>query len=132
MKCIDEMISAYRLPETDSDALSSMLMSWYISGFHTGIFWNILEGIMDKYPYNGFNLESSQETDHLKAVPGISSAQQHPFLRYPAHNVQICADLEFLVKLELSESYIIYNVYYYVLIMTTYVSRIEIANSCFR
>ena len=25
-----------RLPENDADALSSMLMSWYISGFHTG------------------------------------------------------------------------------------------------
>jgi len=28
----------YRLPETDAEALSSMLMSWYISGFHTGNF----------------------------------------------------------------------------------------------
>lgn len=28
----------YRLPENDADALSSMLMSWYISGFHTGKF----------------------------------------------------------------------------------------------
>lgn len=27
-----------RLPETDADALSSMLMSWYISGFHTGYY----------------------------------------------------------------------------------------------
>jgi len=99
------------------------------------IFRNILEGIMDKCPYNEFNLESSQETDHLKAVPesrGIFSAQQHPFLcsdtqcRY--------ADLELLVKLELSESYIyiyiyIYNIYYYVLIMMTYVSWIEILAS---
>lgn len=39
---VNEMIFAFRLPETDTDALSSMLMSWYISGFHTGIFWNIL------------------------------------------------------------------------------------------
>jgi len=31
----------YRLPETDAEALSSMLMSWYISGFHTGNFSNI-------------------------------------------------------------------------------------------
>jgi len=44
MKCIiDEMISANRLPETDTDALSSMLMSWYISGFHTGIFLEYLK-----------------------------------------------------------------------------------------
>lgn len=27
-----------KLPETDADALSSMLMSWYISGFHTGYY----------------------------------------------------------------------------------------------
>lgn len=27
-----------RLPENDADALSSMLMSWYISGFHTGYY----------------------------------------------------------------------------------------------
>ncbi|XP_012224102.1 survival motor neuron protein [Linepithema humile] len=27
-----------KLPETDTDALSSMLMSWYISGFHTGYY----------------------------------------------------------------------------------------------
>ncbi|XP_029164533.1 survival motor neuron protein [Nylanderia fulva] len=27
-----------QLPETDADALSSMLMSWYISGFHTGYY----------------------------------------------------------------------------------------------
>ncbi|XP_035733260.1 survival motor neuron protein-like isoform X2 [Vespa mandarinia] len=27
-----------KLPENDADALSSMLMSWYISGFHTGYY----------------------------------------------------------------------------------------------
>ncbi|XP_032683544.1 survival motor neuron protein isoform X2 [Odontomachus brunneus] len=27
-----------KLPENDTDALSSMLMSWYISGFHTGYY----------------------------------------------------------------------------------------------
>ncbi|XP_011645872.1 survival motor neuron protein isoform X1 [Pogonomyrmex barbatus] len=27
-----------KLPESDADALSSMLMSWYISGFHTGYY----------------------------------------------------------------------------------------------
>lgn len=27
-----------RLPQNDADALSSMLMSWYISGFHTGYY----------------------------------------------------------------------------------------------
>ncbi|EGI61071.1 PREDICTED: survival motor neuron protein isoform X1 [Acromyrmex echinatior] len=27
-----------KLPETDADALSSMLMSWYLSGFHTGYY----------------------------------------------------------------------------------------------
>jgi hypothetical protein len=32
------MMFNYRLPETDAEALSSMLMSWYISGFHTGNF----------------------------------------------------------------------------------------------
>ncbi|XP_046615777.1 survival motor neuron protein [Neodiprion virginianus] len=30
-----------RLPESDGDALSSMLMSWYISGFHTGYYHGI-------------------------------------------------------------------------------------------
>ncbi|XP_012256286.2 survival motor neuron protein [Athalia rosae] len=30
-----------RLPESDDDALSSMLMSWYISGFHTGYYHGI-------------------------------------------------------------------------------------------
>lgn len=30
------LIKCTRLPDNDTDALSSMLMSWYISGFHTG------------------------------------------------------------------------------------------------
>ncbi|XP_012525133.1 survival motor neuron protein [Monomorium pharaonis] len=33
-----------KLPETDSDALSSMLMSWYLSGFHTGYYQGLKQG----------------------------------------------------------------------------------------
>ncbi|CAK9804500.1 Survival motor neuron protein [Anthophora plagiata] len=30
-----------KLPDSDADALSSMLMSWYISGFHTGYYYGL-------------------------------------------------------------------------------------------
>ncbi|XP_057338976.1 survival motor neuron protein [Microplitis mediator] len=37
-----------RLPKNDTDALSSMLMSWYISGFHTGYYHGIKQGQKSK------------------------------------------------------------------------------------
>ncbi|XP_011504693.1 PREDICTED: survival motor neuron protein [Ceratosolen solmsi marchali] len=37
-----------RLPENDADALSSMLMSWYISGFHTGYYHGLKQNQMNR------------------------------------------------------------------------------------
>lgn len=34
--------SIKNLPKTEREALTSMLMSYYMSGFHTGLFLNIL------------------------------------------------------------------------------------------
>ncbi|EFN76979.1 Survival motor neuron protein [Harpegnathos saltator] len=37
-----------KLPENDTDALSSMLMSWYISGFHTGYYHGLKQANRNK------------------------------------------------------------------------------------
>ncbi|KOC66305.1 Survival of motor neuron protein [Habropoda laboriosa] len=40
-----------KLPDNDADALSSMLMSWYISGFHTGNYFITLSCILFSINY---------------------------------------------------------------------------------
>ncbi|XP_018395560.1 PREDICTED: survival motor neuron protein isoform X2 [Cyphomyrmex costatus] len=38
-----------KLPETDADALSSMLMSWYLSGFHTGYYHGLKQAKINQH-----------------------------------------------------------------------------------